>query len=193
MQPNSIMLALFSFVVLLLSALSVHTFPVSLPGSRVYIDATYGVPVGDGVTRFVVKYANSQRWKPSTPVAVQQILSLVLKVPASPLRQTSVDESRLQDLPPACPQSGSGPMSEDCLYMVVYVPNSINPGSNAPTLLWSVNRPTTSCYICSVSSFTGFMADHPLVAPRAIPQSMALNSHLQPNPLSRSPNTDLAQ
>lgn len=84
------MLALFSFVVLLLSALSAHTFPVPVElstGSQVDGYAqwlTYGVPVGNDVTRFVVKYADAQRWKPSNPVAIKDILSLFLKVPTPP-------------------------------------------------------------------------------------------------------------
>lgn len=56
-------------------------------------------------------------------------------------RLNVADESRPQDLPPACPQYGSSPTSEDCLYMVVYVPNSIGAGSNAPSLFWFAFHP----------------------------------------------------
>lgn len=124
-RPNSIMVTLLSFVVLLIPVLLARSSPIAVelaPRSPFfdYDQRTHcGVSVGSDVTRFVVKYANAQRWKPSTPVSISQGASLLR-----------------QDLPPACPQAGSGSMSEDCLYMVVYVPNSISAGNNAPTLLW---------------------------------------------------------
>ncbi|KAF9652913.1 alpha/beta-hydrolase [Thelephora ganbajun] len=119
------MVALLSFVALLLPALLVRTCPVSIgltTKGRVYSQAQraqYGVLVRSDVTRFVVKYANARRWEPSTAVSISQGTSLLQR-----------------DLPPACPQSGSSSTSEDCLYIVVYVPNSIYPGSDASTLVW---------------------------------------------------------
>ncbi|KAF9792839.1 alpha/beta-hydrolase [Thelephora terrestris] len=119
------MVALLSFIVLLLPVFLARSSPIVADlaaRSPVYNHdqrAHCGFSVREDVTRFVVKYANAQRWKPSTPVSISQGASLLQ-----------------QDLPPACPQSGSNSTSEDCLYMVVYVPNSIGAGINAPSLLW---------------------------------------------------------
>lgn len=119
------MVALLSFVALFLPIILARTSPIAVQlaaRSPVYSyaqRAPYGVSVRSDVTRFVVKYANAHRWKPSTPVSISQGPGLLQ-----------------QNLPPACAQSGSSYMSEDCLYMVVYVPNSIGAGSNAPTLFW---------------------------------------------------------
>lgn len=41
-------------------------------------------------------------------------------------------------LPLACPQDGidSSAMSEDCLSMILYVPNTVHIGSNVPVFVW---------------------------------------------------------
>lgn len=93
------MVTLLSFLVLFLLALSARASPVSTARSRVYSHAqrsTYGVSVGGDVTRFVVKYANAQRWKPSTVVSISQAMSLLQQVsafpsyPARPLLTSSI-------------------------------------------------------------------------------------------------------
>ena len=137
------MVALLSLAVLLLSAVLARSSPVGFKLAArgpVYNHdqrADCGFPVRSDVTRFVVKYANAQRWKPSTPVSISQGVSLLQQVNILCLpRSNTADEACPQDLPPACPQSGLSSTSEDCLYMVVYVPNSIGAGSNAPSLFW---------------------------------------------------------
>ena len=81
------MVALLSFVALLLPALLARTSPVPVEfaaGGQVYSHAQraqYGVPVGSDVTRFVVKYANAQRWKPSTVASISLGVSLFQQVP----------------------------------------------------------------------------------------------------------------
>jgi len=82
------MVALLSFLVLLLPALLACTSPVPVqPAARSRVcsraqRAMYGVSVGSDVTRFVVRYANTQRWKQSTAVSISQGASLLQKVPA---------------------------------------------------------------------------------------------------------------
>jgi len=81
------MVALLSFVALLLPILLARTSPVPVElasRDQVYSQAQraqYGVSVRSDVTRFVVKYANAQRWKPSTAVSISQGASLLQKVP----------------------------------------------------------------------------------------------------------------
>lgn len=80
------MVALLSFVALLLPALLACASPVPVEftaRSQTYSyaqRATYGVSVGNDVTRFVVKYANAQRWKQSTAVPISQAASLLQQV-----------------------------------------------------------------------------------------------------------------
>lgn len=63
-------------------------------------------------------------------------------------------------LPLACPQAGmaDSSMSEDCLSMVLYVPDSVNIGSGAPTLMWYVRNQVNQDPF--LNSFTGFMVVH---------------------------------
>ena len=75
--------------------------------------------------------------------------------------------------------------------MVVYVPNSIGSGSNAPTLFWSVPAPLSPLLACLLVLFSGSMVDHSRAVLRVILQSMALASPPRPNPSSRSFNTGL--
>ena len=83
---NSIMVALLSFVALLLPVLLARTSPVPAElGARDQVFGQtqriqFGVPVGSDVTRFVVKYATAQRWKQSTVASISQGASLLQKV-----------------------------------------------------------------------------------------------------------------
>ena len=77
--------------------------------------------------------------------------------------------------------------------MVIYVPNSIGAGSNAPTLFWFVLRAIVSYHACSTISLSGFMVDHSQAVLQAIRQSMALTSPLRPSPSLRLFNTGLAE
>ena len=85
-RPNSTMVALLSFLILLLPVLLVRSSPIAaeLTSRSPFFDndqrAHCGVSVGSDVTRFVVKYANAQRWKPSTPVSIAQGASLLQQV-----------------------------------------------------------------------------------------------------------------
>ena len=191
------MVALLSLAALFLPALLARTSPVSveLAARDQVFDhaqrAQYGVSVRSDVSRFVVKYANAQRWKPSTAVSVSQGASLLQRVCIFLPHQILIDEPHTQDLPPACPQSGLDSTSEDCLYMVVYVPSSICAGSNAPTLFWFASHSIFPCRM--YSQFLGSMVDLSRVVLRAILQSMALTSPLQLNPSSRFPNTGSVQ
>jgi len=81
-RPSSIMVALLFFLALLLPALLARTYPVSVkPATRGRAYSQYGVPIGGDVTRFVVKYANAQRWEQSTAVPISQVASLFQQVP----------------------------------------------------------------------------------------------------------------
>ena len=81
------MVALLSFVALLLSALLARTSPVPAelaargPTYSYAQRVQYGVAVSSDVTRFEVKYANAGRWRPSTPVSISQGASLLQQVP----------------------------------------------------------------------------------------------------------------
>ncbi|KAI0784377.1 Alpha/Beta hydrolase protein [Abortiporus biennis] len=73
------------------------------------------------VVRFSVKYASASRWQPSSVVTSWQ------------LPNGLTDPS---GLPLACPQDNldDSSMSEDCLSMILFVPNNLP--ANAPTLVW---------------------------------------------------------
>ncbi|KAH9832939.1 alpha/beta-hydrolase [Rhodofomes roseus] len=76
-----------------------------------------------GVVRFAVKYGSADRWQPSSVATVWALPS---------------GASNASGLPLACPQNdldASG-YSEDCLSMILYVPSSVTPASNAPVLMW---------------------------------------------------------
>jgi hypothetical protein len=84
------MVALFYLAVLLLSGLLARSSPVAIElaargpvynhDQRVH----WGFSVQNDVTRFVVKYANAQRWKPSTPISISQGTSLLQQVNTFP-------------------------------------------------------------------------------------------------------------
>lgn len=80
------MATLLSFVLFFLLVLLVRSSPVTIELATrgpVYNHdqrAHCGFPIRSDVTRFVVKYANAQRWKPSTPVSISQGASLLQQV-----------------------------------------------------------------------------------------------------------------
>ncbi|KAJ3488986.1 hypothetical protein NLI96_g2463 [Meripilus lineatus] len=82
-----------------------------------------GAADGSNAARFAVKYASASRWQPSSLVTTWQ------------LPNGNTDPTKL---PLSCPQTGvdGSTMSEDCLSMILYVPNSVHIGSNVPTLVW---------------------------------------------------------
>jgi hypothetical protein len=90
-RRNSIMVALLSFIVLLLPVFLARSSPIVADlaaRSPVYNHdqrAHCGFSVREDVTRFVVKYANAQRWKPSTPVSISQGASLLQQVYTLPI------------------------------------------------------------------------------------------------------------
>jgi len=78
----------------------------------------------DGAIRYPVKYASAGRWQPSA-------LAKAWGLPNG--------GSDVTALPMACPQPGleESAYSEDCLSLVLYVPESFKPGfSNKPVLVW---------------------------------------------------------
>lgn len=80
------MVTLLSLLLFFLTALLARGFPVATKlaarGPFYSHDqrARWGSPVRSDVTRFVVKYANAQRWKPSTVVSILQGTSLLQQV-----------------------------------------------------------------------------------------------------------------
>ncbi len=93
-----------------------------------------------GAYRFTVKYANSERWQPSTVVSSWN-LPYAPRVPKGErkiltFRRTGTPNATV--MPLACPQPFTDPSAytEDCLSMVLYVPPSLTAASSAPTLMW---------------------------------------------------------
>ncbi|KXN92182.1 Crystal protein [Leucoagaricus sp. SymC.cos] len=76
-----------------------------------------------GASRFIVKYADSQRWKPSTLASSWELPTGSPNVTVMPL---------------ACPQpfADASAYTEDCLSMILYVPPSVRPSSSVPTFMW---------------------------------------------------------
>ncbi|KAJ3556644.1 hypothetical protein NM688_g1915 [Phlebia brevispora] len=91
------------------------------------LGTAHGVTGAENANRFAVKYATAARWQPSSIATSWE------------LPNNNTDPSAL---PLACPQFDANgdfdptTVSEDCLSMLLYVPNSISPGSNVPTILW---------------------------------------------------------
>ncbi|CAL1705646.1 unnamed protein product [Somion occarium] len=83
----------------------------------------HGASDDSGTTRFAVKYANHNRWQASTVVTSWLLPN---------------GQSDPTAMPMACPQTdlNSSAFVEDCLSMVLYVPDSVKSGSKAPTLMW---------------------------------------------------------
>lgn len=115
----------------------------------------FGVAKGtedpSGAHRFIVKYANSERWKPSTLVSSWSLPYVILRHSLSDqclliFRAFYVKSNRsgspnVTAMPLACPQPFADPSAytEDCLSMILYVPPALIASSSAPTLMWYVN------------------------------------------------------
>ncbi|EJD02233.1 alpha/beta-hydrolase [Fomitiporia mediterranea MF3/22] len=81
-----------------------------------------GVPDTNSVTRFSVRYASADRWKPSVITSSWNLPNNLTDPSATPR---------------ACPQipssENSADTDEDCLSMILYVPTS---GTDMPTMMW---------------------------------------------------------
>ncbi|KIK67452.1 hypothetical protein GYMLUDRAFT_37580 [Collybiopsis luxurians FD-317 M1] len=101
--------------------------PRQSQGNTVSVSTRIGTAVGtsdsSGVNRFAVKYASADRWAASTVATAWQLPNGATNVTALPL---------------ACPQQGidDSAFSEDCLSMLIYVPQSFNPASLKPVFMW---------------------------------------------------------
>jgi len=153
------MVALPSFLALLFSALLVRTSPVSFEfdaRSQVYSHywrEKFGVSVGSDVTRFVVKYANAQRWKQSTAVGISEILNLHQQVPTFPsyfVRPSSTNPIYRTFLPlapiPAQVQRLRTAFISSCTFrtpldLAVTLPLSYGSLSTSSSLVASAQRP----------------------------------------------------
>ncbi|KAF7778624.1 CAZyme family CE10 [Agaricus bisporus var. burnettii] len=94
---------------------------------RLSRDTVFGVAQGSedpsGAQRFIVKYANSQRWEPSTLVSSWTLPTGAPDATATPL---------------TCPQPfvDSSTYTEDCLSMILYVPPNLPASGSAPAFMW---------------------------------------------------------
>jgi len=195
------MVALLSFLVLLLPALLACTSPVSVQpaaSDRVYSRAQreiYGVSVGSGVTRFVCRYANAKRWKQSTAVSISQGISLLQKVPAfsSYIARPPLTSLIHRNFLPLAPSTAQVQRPRTAF---IWLSTFQTPSVLAATLPLTSGLSTAPLsFITRAQSlcFSGSTVDHLQVVPRAIPQSMALTLPPRPNPLSRLSNTGLAE
>ncbi|EGN95639.1 hypothetical protein SERLA73DRAFT_95197 [Serpula lacrymans var. lacrymans S7.3] len=75
------------------------------------------------VNRYAVRYASADRWAPSTVATTWELPNGSTNASALPLMcpQPDVDQSSF---------------SEDCLSMIIYVPNTLTAVSGVPTLAW---------------------------------------------------------
>lgn len=194
---DSIMVALLSFVALLLLALLGHTSPVPVELSArgpVYCHterAQYGVPVRNDVTRFVIKYADAQRWKPSTPVSVSQGLGLLQQVPTSSsyLVKPSLTSPICRTFPLLARSPAQVPRPRTAFIWLFMFPTPSAPVATLPLSSGSSSAPLSPA---TRSFFSGSMADRSRAVLRAILQSMAPTSPPRPSPLSRLSSTGLA-
>ncbi|KAF5393340.1 hypothetical protein D9757_000568 [Collybiopsis confluens] len=95
-------------------------------GNTVSVLTRIGTAVGfsaSGVNRFAVKYASASRW-------AESIVATSWRLPNGATNASA--------LPLACPQQGidDSAFSEDCLSMVVYVPQSFSPVALKPVFMW---------------------------------------------------------
>ncbi|KAJ3744994.1 alpha/beta-hydrolase [Lentinula detonsa] len=97
---------------------SSSTMSISTP-----IGTAEGVVDISGVNRFAVRYATAARW-------AESYVSTTWALPNG--------ATNASGLPLACPQQGvdDSAFSEDCLSMLVYVPQSFNPSSSVPVFMW---------------------------------------------------------
>ncbi|KDQ61117.1 hypothetical protein JAAARDRAFT_32121 [Jaapia argillacea MUCL 33604] len=86
------------------------------------IGTAHGSVDTSAANRFAVKYAAAPRWQNPSPVTAWVLPNNATDVTALPL---------------ACPQPGldDSSFSEDCLSMILYVPNNL-PTTPVPTLMW---------------------------------------------------------
>ncbi|KAN0128446.1 Alpha/Beta hydrolase fold [Lactarius tabidus] len=96
-----------------------------LPGTCVItpLGVAQGTTPMNGASRFAVKYASARRWG-------EPVMASAWEFPNNSSNPTA--------LPLACPQSTLDPSqySEDCLSMLLYVPNTVTVSSKHPTFLW---------------------------------------------------------
>ena len=135
-------------------------------GSALTVSTPIGTARGTsddaGAVRFVVKYANHNRWQASTVVTSWQLPYVVLWFASGFASTERVSfrngQSDTTAMPKACPQLGmnSSAFAEDCLSMVLYVPPSVNLNSKAPAIMWYV--PPSECHTwCRPNFLSGFM------------------------------------
>ncbi|KAI0064717.1 alpha/beta-hydrolase [Artomyces pyxidatus] len=95
------------------------------PGTTVStpIGTAHGTQASKGAFRFAVKYGSAARWQDSQVSNTWQLPNNSTDVTALPL---------------ACAQTDLDPSaySEDCLSMLLYVPQGISSSSKVPTFLW---------------------------------------------------------
>ncbi|EKM55684.1 uncharacterized protein PHACADRAFT_184465 [Phanerochaete carnosa HHB-10118-sp] len=113
----------------------------SNPTVKTPLGTAQGIADADNAARFAVRYGQAARWQPSTVVSSWQFpyVNYHKGLALTPTDACiSAGNTNASQLPLACPQDGidASAMSEDCLSMLLYVPSSVNPASNAPTLLW---------------------------------------------------------
>ncbi|GBE81697.1 alpha/beta-hydrolase [Sparassis latifolia] len=87
------------------------------------IGTAQGTSDVDGAVRYAVRYGSAERWQQSEVVTTWDF-------PAG--------AANASGLPLACPQpnAADSTFSEDCLAMLLYVPDSISSSSGAPTMVW---------------------------------------------------------
>ncbi|KAJ3836843.1 alpha/beta-hydrolase [Lentinula raphanica] len=97
---------------------SSNTHSISTP-----IGTAEGVVDVSGVNRFAVRYASAARWAESH-------ISTTWALPSG--------ANNASGLPLVCPQQGvdDSTFSEDCLSMLIYVPQSFTPSTSAPVFMW---------------------------------------------------------
>lgn len=122
-------MVLLPFIFIVSTVLASHLpFPaLDLRSASLNINTPLGRAIGtpdpSGAVRYVVKYANANRWAPSTLLSTWDL-------PSGAPNATG--------LPLPCPQPPFDPSTstEDCLSMILYVPPGIAKDSAVPTFMW---------------------------------------------------------
>ncbi|EJU00786.1 alpha/beta-hydrolase [Dacryopinax primogenitus] len=122
------MLVFSALLVFLLAAIAQCMYmPISSNPRTVTTITPLGPAIGTvtaaGAVKYVVRYASTpMRW--GAPVVEKVFLAANISDPSA--------------LPPVCPQNGYSPgqYSEDCLFMVLYVPPNTRPSASLPMLMW---------------------------------------------------------
>jgi len=119
------------FVPLLVASVGASPHQPWSHSSRYLCDTLIETPIGiaqgtnptNGIFRFAVRYASAQRWKNPEVATVWE------------LPNDSLDPTML---PLSCPQTSLDPSqySEDCLSMLLYVPEPTTAPDNIPVFLW---------------------------------------------------------